>query len=90
MAAARKSFRGGRPVKLKPCPRCGTPCSSAVQAAPRWLLVSVPAIGDYWDIPAQGTLLLLETKSDAIPWHIASARSAKPELVRAYGADSAG
>ena len=33
MAAARKSFRGGRPVQPKPCPRCGTPCASAVQAA---------------------------------------------------------
>ena len=33
MAAARKSFRGGRPVTPKLCPRCGTPCASAVQAA---------------------------------------------------------
>ena len=33
MAAARKSFRGGRPVTPKPCPRCGAPCASAVQAA---------------------------------------------------------
>ena len=33
MAAARKSFRGGRPVQPKPCPRCGAPCASAVQAA---------------------------------------------------------
>ena len=33
MAAARKNFRGGRPVTPKPCPRCGTPCASAVQAA---------------------------------------------------------
>jgi hypothetical protein len=33
MAAARKSFRGGRPVTPKPCPRCGTPCASAIQAA---------------------------------------------------------
>ncbi len=33
MAAARTSFRGGRPVQPKPCPRCGTPCASAVQAA---------------------------------------------------------
>jgi len=41
MAAARKSFRGGRPLKPKPCPRCGTPCASAVEAAahcvgPEW------------------------------------------------------
>ena len=33
MAAARKSFRGGRPVQPKPCPRCGAPCASTVQAA---------------------------------------------------------
>ena len=33
MAAARKSFRGGRPVQPKPCPRCGAACASAVQAA---------------------------------------------------------
>ena len=33
MAAARKSFRGGRPLQPRPCPRCGTPCASAVQAA---------------------------------------------------------
>ena len=33
MAAARESFRGGRPAKPKSCPRCGTPCASAVQAA---------------------------------------------------------
>ena len=33
MAAARKSFRGGRPVQPKPCPRCGAPCASAAQAA---------------------------------------------------------
>ncbi len=33
MAAARKSFRGGRPLQPRPCPRCGTPCDSAVLAA---------------------------------------------------------
>jgi hypothetical protein len=33
MAAARKSFGGGRPVKSAPCLRCGTPCDSAIQAA---------------------------------------------------------
>ena len=33
MAAKRKNFRGGRPVQPKPCPRCGAPCASAVQAA---------------------------------------------------------
>ena len=33
MAAARKSFRGGRPVQTKSCPRCGAACASAVQAA---------------------------------------------------------
>ena len=33
MAASRKSFRGGRPLKPRPCPHCGAPCASAVQAA---------------------------------------------------------
>ena len=33
MAALRKSFRGGRPVRPKPCPRCGAACASATQAA---------------------------------------------------------
>jgi hypothetical protein len=33
MAAARKNFRGGRPRKPKPCPRCGTPCASTLEAA---------------------------------------------------------
>ena len=33
MAASRRSFRGGRPVTPKPCPRCGAACASAVQAA---------------------------------------------------------
>ena len=32
MAAARKDFRGGRPVKPRKCPRCGMPCASASQA----------------------------------------------------------
>ncbi len=33
MAAARKSFRGGRPLKPKPCPHCGASCRSATEAA---------------------------------------------------------
>jgi len=33
MADLRKRFRGGRPVKPRPCPRCGASCASATQAA---------------------------------------------------------
>ena len=33
MAAKRKNFRAGRLVTPKPCPRCGAPRASAVQAA---------------------------------------------------------
>ena len=33
MAARRKRFRGGRPLQPRSCPRCGTPCASATQAA---------------------------------------------------------
>ena len=33
MLAARKSFHDGRPFQPKPCPRCGTPCASTVQAS---------------------------------------------------------
>jgi len=33
MARRPENFRGGRPVQPRPCPRCGTPCASAVQAA---------------------------------------------------------
>ena len=32
MAAARKDFCGGRPVKPRKCPRCGMPCASASHA----------------------------------------------------------
>jgi hypothetical protein len=33
MAAARNNLRGGRPCEPRACPRCGTPCDSATQAA---------------------------------------------------------
>ncbi|MGD0522645.1 MAG: hypothetical protein ABSA48_15420 [Terracidiphilus sp.] len=32
MAAARKSYCGGRPAKPTPCPKCGTLCDSARKA----------------------------------------------------------
>ena len=32
MAAARKVYRGGRPRKPTPCPKCGSPCESARRA----------------------------------------------------------
>ena len=43
LAARRKRFRGGRPPQPRSCPRCGTPCASATQAAAHCVGRNVPA-----------------------------------------------
>jgi hypothetical protein len=55
MAARRKRFRGGRPLKPRSCPRCGTPCASAIQAAAHCVGRSVQATVRPAGPPPQGS-----------------------------------
>ena len=55
MAARRKWFRDGRLVQPRSCPRCGTPCASATQAAAHCVGRNAPAMLPSAAAPPQGS-----------------------------------
>jgi len=65
MAARAKSFRGGRPLQPTLCPRCGTPCASAVQAAAHCV---GPAVGDRERTAARSQRSIEDLKRDFPRW----------------------
>jgi hypothetical protein len=55
MAARRKRFRGGRPLKPRPYPLCDAPCTSTTQAAAHCVGRNAPATVRPVAVPPQGS-----------------------------------